>query len=207
MNKAPKAHESGVDDPKSQDAKARRILQGASKVFSEKGYHHASMRDIARETGISLAGMYYYFSSKEEMLYSIQRCCFRQVLEGFQRRMRDVDDPQKKLRVFVLNHLTFFIDNVREMKVLSHESESLTGSRLRDIQEMKRRYYRELREILRALPDRRWDASGLRGTTLSIFGMLNWIYTWYTPERDGAADRLADTMCDLVLHGVLDPAT
>jgi AcrR family transcriptional regulator len=189
------------------DPKAHRILQGAATVFSEKGYHHASMRDIARETGISLAGMYYYFSSKEEMLYSIQKFCFRQVLDGIQQRLRELDDPVERLRAFIHNHLSFFIANVREMKVLSHESASLTGEHRREIEGMKREYYHELRGVLQTIPGRTWSENELRASALSIFGMVNWIYTWYDPERDASADRLAETMCDLVLRGVRGPTS
>ena len=86
---------------KASDVKARKILTGAAKVFSEKGYHNASMRDIARETGMSLAGMYHYFSGKEELLYSIQRYCFRQVLDQLMERLKGVDDPKTKLEIFI----------------------------------------------------------------------------------------------------------
>jgi AcrR family transcriptional regulator len=189
---------SPTDDPKSQ-----RILRGAAKVFSDKGYHNASMRDIAAETGISLAGMYYYFASKEEMLFSIQRFCFQAVLDGLRRRVGELEDPVERLRAFIQNHLSFFIDNVREMKVLSHESDSLTGEARREIAGMKRDYFRALAEILVDVPGHDWSDQEVRRVGLAIFGMVNWIYTWYDPERDGTAEELAATMCDVVTRGIL----
>lgn len=194
--------------PASTDAKAQRILAGAAKVFSEKGYHHASMRDIARETGISLAGMYYYFASKEEMLFSIQHFCFRSVLDGLQDRLADATDSHDRLRAFFQNHLSFFIANVREMRVLSHEGESLTGEHRREVANLKREYFRALTEILQDMPGVEWTESEVRHVGLSIFGMVNWIYTWYDPRRDGTADQLADRMCALVTRGIdhLGPA-
>ena len=188
--------------PASTDAKAQRILAGAAKVFSEKGYHNASMRDIARETGISLAGMYYYFASKEEMLFSIQQYCFRAVLDGLRKRLAATTNSQDRLHAFFHNHLSFFIANVREMRVLSHEGESLTGEHHREVADLKREYFRALTEILQDAQGVTGSEFELRRVGLSIFGMVNWIYTWYDPRRDGTADELADLMCALVTRGL-----
>lgn len=182
------------------DPKARRILAAAAQVFSDKGYHNATMRDIAAVSGISLAGMYYYFESKQQMLFSIQSWCFAAVLEGLRERLADCEDPWARLRIFIDNHLRFFIDNVREMKVLSHESESLEGEALARIQAMKREYFHELSEILRPLAPAASEQA-LRQQTLSVFGMVNWIYTWYDPERDGGADELCASMFAILQRG------
>ncbi|HEX9641932.1 MAG TPA: TetR/AcrR family transcriptional regulator [Candidatus Krumholzibacteria bacterium] len=184
------------------DPKAQGILAAAAKVFSEKGYHHASMRDIAKEAGTSLAGMYYYFPSKEDMLFSIQTYCFRAVLDRLEQRIAESVDPHERLRAFIHNHLSFFITNVREMRVLSHESESLTGDYRAPILELKRAYYQSLEEILRAIAGTDWDEPTARRNVLSVFGMVNWIYTWYDPQRDGTAEALGDQMYALICNGI-----
>lgn len=184
------------------DPKAQSILSAAAKVFSEKGYHHASMRDIAKEAGTSLAGMYYYFPSKEDMLFSIQTWCFRAVLDGLDQRIAEAADPRAQLRAFIHNHLSFFIGNVREMRVLSHESESLTGEYREPVQELKRAYYQRLETILRAITGADWDEHDARKHVLSVFGMVNWIYTWYDPKRDGTAEELGDHMFALICDGL-----
>ena len=58
------------------DRRLSEILDFATEVFAEKGYEGASMRDLSRLSGISLAGLYYYFDSKEKLLYSIQKHTF-----------------------------------------------------------------------------------------------------------------------------------
>lgn len=184
------------------DQKARLILDGAAAVFARKGYHHASMRDIARETGISLAGMYYYYASKEEMLFSIQRWCFDEVLQRLRARLDGVDDPGERLRTFLHNHVEFFTAHVQAMKVLSHESESVLGEHRDEIHSRKREYFLELTAILRDIPGAGDSEAAVRRTSLSIFGMVNWIYTWYDPQRDGAPDALADHMYTLVQRGL-----
>ena len=66
----------------SYDQRLARLLTAAARVFAEKGYHPTSMRELARETGMSLAGIYHYVAGKDELLYLIQRRCFTQVLSG-----------------------------------------------------------------------------------------------------------------------------
>src|SRR5690606_12783865 len=107
------------------DDKLERLLRIAAAVFAEKGYHPASIRDISRATGTSLSGLYYYFRSKEELLFLIQDHCFTTVLENLQARLRGVAAPDERLRILVHNHLRFFAANMNEMKVLSHEAASL----------------------------------------------------------------------------------
>ena len=69
------------------DRRMQHILEHATEVFYEKGYEGASMRDLSRATGISLAGLYYYFESKEKLLYLIQKHTFQTVVDRLHRRL------------------------------------------------------------------------------------------------------------------------
>src|SRR6266496_1215353 len=109
------------------DQKLELILRTSARIFADKSYHSTSMRDISRQTGVSLAGLYHYCKSKEELLFLIQDHCFGRVLERLEQRSNGIDDPFEKLRIFIDNHLSFFTANMAEMKVLSHEAESLEG--------------------------------------------------------------------------------
>src|ERR1041384_3495422 len=68
------------------DRRLAEILPHATEVFCKKGYEGASMRDLSRESGMSLAGLYYYFESKERLLYLIQRHTFTTVLDRLRER-------------------------------------------------------------------------------------------------------------------------
>src|SRR5579864_512459 len=103
------------------------ILNHATEVFCRKGYEGASMRDLSRESGMSLAGLYYYFESKERLLYLIQRHTFTTILERLRQRLEGVSDPEKRIRIFIQNHLEYFLANQKAMKVLSHEDDVLKG--------------------------------------------------------------------------------
>src|SRR2546428_1581969 len=75
------------------DRRLGKILVHATKVFYEKGYEGASMRDLAQSSGMSLSGLYYYFESKEKLLYLIQRHTFGTIVERLRERLDEVADP------------------------------------------------------------------------------------------------------------------
>lgn len=182
------------------DDKLERLLRTAAAVFAEKGYHPASIRDISRATGTSLSGLYYYFRSKEELLFLIQDHCFTTVLENLERRLHGVREPEERLRVLVDNHLRFFAANMNEMKVLSHEAASLQGEYRQQVNAHKKQYVELCASIMAAL--RPADTpEEQRAAALSLFGMMNWIYTWYQPERDLSVEDLAALMTRVFLGG------
>lgn len=190
-----------TQDRTAYDAKLESILRAAAVIFAEKGYHQASIRDIARATGVSLSGLYYYFQSKEELLFLIQSHAFGTLLENLERLLEGVADPHRRLRLLMENHLRYFVNNMAEMKVLSHEADSLQGEYLERVGAQKRRLTEIATEILKELePDGRIE---LRVATFSLFGMMNWLYTWYRPDRDVPVERLAEEMSRLFLGGYL----
>jgi TetR/AcrR family transcriptional regulator, cholesterol catabolism regulator len=191
--------------PRVTQGKLRRILHHAAQVFSEKGYEGASIRDISRASGVSLAGMYYYVESKQKLLYLIQIYTFKTILARLEKRLSGVTDPEEKLRILVHNHLDYFMRNPVEMKVLSHEDEALEGEYRKEVLEIKRRYYNIalaiFDEMRKAGMARRMNS---RVAVLSLFGMMNWIHTWHRPQVDPQADALADTLAGMFLHGVMN---
>jgi len=183
--------------------KLQHILRHAARVFSEKGFQGASIRDISRSSGVSLSGLYYYFESKQKLLYLIQLHAFTSILKRLARRLAVVTDPEQRLRILVSNHIEFFLRHPAEMKVLAHEEDALEDPYRREVAEIKRRYYELARGIFEELrkgrPVRRVNP---RVAVLSLFGMMNWVYKWHNPRVDPQADRLAGTMSAIFLEGV-----
>jgi len=179
------------------------ILACATEVFCKKGYEGASMRDLSRESGMSLAGLYYYFESKERLLYLIQKHTFATIVQRLKARLEGVEDSEERIRIFILNHLEYFLANQAAMKVLSHEDEVLKNGFGAEVAVIKREYYR----ICVGLLDDLKRELGLQFTTrlavLSLFGMMNWIYTWHKPRVDADAKSIAREMGDIFLRGVM----
>src|ERR1700680_981546 len=184
------------------DRRLGKILAHATDVFYEKGYEGASMRDLARSSGMSLSGLYYYFESKEKLLYLIQKHTFSTIVERLRERLDEVFDPEQRIRVFILNHLEYFLANQKAMKVLSHEAEVLTNGFGTDIASLKRTYYRMCVGLLDDFKAAKELEFSTRMAVLSLFGMMNWIYTWYNPRVDADAEHLAREMSELFLRGI-----
>ncbi|HEY6046043.1 MAG TPA: TetR/AcrR family transcriptional regulator [Pyrinomonadaceae bacterium] len=187
------------------DQKLELILRTSARIFAEKSYHSTSMRDISRETGVSLAGLYHYCKSKEELLFLIQDHCFGRVLERFEERIKGIVDPSEKLKIFIDNHLSFFAANMAEMKVLSHEAESLAGDMHKHVSTKKEKYARLARRILREIQERQTanPRVDLTVATYALFGMINWIYNWYDPRGKLSVAQLVDNITRLFLAGFL----
>jgi AcrR family transcriptional regulator len=187
------------------DEKLQQILKTSAKIFAEKGFHRTSVRDIARATKMSLAGLYYYFTTKEELLYLIQERCFVTLLDRWEEAAKPELDVRTRIRVFAENHLSFFWHNMHEMKVMAHEDESLTGEFNEKILVLKRRYVKVLMDLIADLQDREGGQSiDLRVATFSLFGMMNWIYTWYQPKRDLSLPELMEQMLRVYFLGILE---
>src|SRR5271166_2405284 len=124
------------------DRRLAEILDYATAVFAEKGYEGASMRDLSRLSGISLAGLYYYFESKEKLLYFIQQHTFSTIIGRLRERLAESNDPETRIRIFVHNHVSYSVTKQKGMKVLAHEDDVLKDGYGTELAAIKREYYR-----------------------------------------------------------------
>src|SRR5436190_13589978 len=186
------------------DRRLSEILSHATDVFCQKGYEGASMRDLSRASGMSLAGLYYYFESKERLLFLIQKHTFSTIVRRLKARLEGVYDAEERVRIFILNHLEYFLSNQQAMKVLSHEAEALKNGFASELAAIKREYYRICVGLLDDLKRERELQFSTRIAVLSLFGMMNWIYTWHNPRVDADAEQLSREMGDMFLRGVMN---
>lgn len=193
------------------DRRLSEILDYAAEVFAEKGYEGASMRDLSRLSGMSLAGLYYYFDSKEKLLYHIQKHTFTTIIDRLRERLAGSTDAQERIRIFVHNHVDYAIANQRAMKVLAHEDDVLKDGHGAELAAIKREYYRICVGLVEDLSKSKGSKSSeqvaARGTStrtavMGLFGMMNWLYTWYKPRVDPSANVIALQMSDIFLQGL-----
>ena len=182
------------------------LLGVAAGLMASRGFSQTSIRDVANETGISQGGLYYYFENKEDLLFLIQERTFSELLALQEAAVAEGGDAEARLRRLVRNHLHHFVAHFNELKVCTYELESLNGERYAAIADLRRRYYRCLAEIVAEVwglsGDRAGNDDRVRHASLFVFGMLNWIFTWYDAARDEPVDCLGDEMIALVLSGL-----
>jgi AcrR family transcriptional regulator len=185
------------------------VLDRAAHAIAQRGYHGMSMRDLARATGRGLASFYTLFGSKEDILYHLQKHALATLTASAERAVAGDSDPRERLFLFVLNHVRYFAERPDVMRVLVQEAASLAPGRRAEIRAQKEQYFAIAEGVLRFLVRDAACGSGSYPTaveiermTYSFFGMLNWIYGWYDPERHGSPDELAITIHRMTLCGV-----
>ncbi len=183
-----------------------RLLSAAADLMARQGYDKTSIRDVGREAGFSLAGMYYYFRSKEELLYRIQDRTFGLLLAQQERLAADGGTPEERFRRLVCSHLSYLSTHRDELKVCTFELESLKGEYYAKIEKLRRRYFKLMAQLvgdlLGASGRTGVDARDIRHSTLFVFGMLNWALMWFDPRRDSPTGELGEKMVGMVLDGL-----
>ena len=199
-----------------QEAQRAVILDAAAVAISENGYHGMTMRGLARATGRSLASFYNYFSSKEDVLYSLQTDAFETLTNSVKVALEGVDDPVERLYTFFLNHVRYFVEHRSVMRVLVHEASALPAGRRKKVRSLKEGYFQIGRDIVASVLAAGCNSPGADGAAsldpaevervaYSVFGMLNWSYSWYDPQLHGTPQDVARTIhavavCGLVAH-------
>jgi len=184
------------------DGKRLHLLDAAARVFSEVGYDRASMRRIAAEAQVSLAGIYHYVASKAELLYWIQFHTFDSLHRGLKSSLDGVEDPRQRLAVAVRSHVRHFGEHMHELKVCARDLETLEGEAYDDVHVLRRSYFEAVHELVKELQPKRGAHLGSWLATANLFGMLNWFYQWYDAEKSRVSlDDLAAQQTALFLDG------
>jgi len=180
------------------------ILRAATGVFAQMGYEKASMRMIARAAGVSLAGLYHYFESKEQLLFVIQLRVFSSLLTNAREKLCGLEDPVDRLRVMVQEHVSYFAANMAELKVCSHELDSLGGDAYEQTRQIRRQYYALARAIIGDIVESDPPAypMDLHVATMALFGTLNWLYRWWRPSRSGSPRVVALQVANQFVYGL-----
>jgi AcrR family transcriptional regulator len=172
------------------------------------------MRDLAADTGMSLANLYNYFESKEQLVFALQTRAFETLISTAEQALAGLEGSEARLYAFILNHVRFITANRDVTRVLVEEAGELPAKRRHAIRRLKERYFAIGRAIVEAVNEAGCGAPGAVATgplpdaeversTYNIFGMLNWVYGWYDPERHGSAAAVARSIHRLVLCGLV----
>jgi AcrR family transcriptional regulator len=184
------------------DERLNAVLTASSALFAEKGFERATIRDVSQATGMSLAGLYYYFSSKYELLFLIQLRAFESLCKELREIIKKETDPQSCLQSMINMHFEYFIRNMNDLKICSREIESLKGSFYDKVAEKRKEYFDLTQSIFEKLGANSGDSSAdSRLAALYLFGTLNWIYQWYKPGRYPDAGEMASQLSGIYLQG------
>jgi AcrR family transcriptional regulator len=176
------------------------IIEAAARVFRTKGYHAASVQDIADAVGILKGSLYHHFESKEELLYLIVKEPRARLYRTVAEIVADDAPAEQKLRRAILAHLEAFDQHYPHLFVYLREREEMKR-RFRGAPKEYERYWQQiLREGVKS-GEFRTDLD-VEVVSYGLLGMVNWLYKWYDPRGRLGVREIAAQFSAMALGGL-----
>src|SRR5262249_41622267 len=181
------------------------ICRTAAQIFRDRGYDATSVSDIARALGMTKAGLYHYFDSKEALLFEIMTYGLERVRDEVVLPVRVIADPEERLRQRVLRHARIATTGRGAVAPLGDEIRALPPTARRQIEERMRYYVDLLRDTLSELK----AAGRLRDidptvAAFSVIGMILWLPRWFRQDGRLSQERVANEIATLALGGLIE---
>ncbi|NWG06804.1 MAG: TetR/AcrR family transcriptional regulator [Chloroflexi bacterium] len=180
------------------------ILEAAAQVFRQKGFHGASMADIAEAVNLQKASLYHHVSSKQEILFELLDQALQLLLERISSISAQTISADRKLRLMVREYLQILADNIDLAAVLLFEHRAL--ERRQHARHVPNRDKFELlwRNVLaQGVEEGTFRCDDVPLTARAILGLLNWTITWYRSDGEKTIQQIADDYASLLLNGLL----
>lgn len=184
--------------------RAQEIYLLAAQLFVEKGVGSTSLSDIAKALNITKAGLYYYFESKQDLLYRIVELGLDNVKDEVLDPARAISDAEKRLKFIILNHARLAAEGNHAVIIVSHEMDQLSFTQREAILRRRREYFEFVRDTLVELQnDGKLHDIDLTTATFTLFGMILWLSRWYRPGGKLSVEKVCADVCEMALKGLL----
>ena len=185
------------------ESRADQLLETATLLFKEKGYHNTSMQDLADALGIQKGSLYYYIDSKEELLRELLEQA-TSILGAHIDEIYTADlSASEKLRLALENHGQAIMDHLNLVTVYLQEYRSLPHERLEEVLAAREHYEERLMQILQdGITSGEFNQVDVKMTVFGFLGMLNWTHQWFSPEGELTSEEIAAILADLALQAV-----
>jgi TetR/AcrR family transcriptional regulator, cholesterol catabolism regulator len=182
------------------------ICRTAAQIFRDRGYDATSVSDIARALGITKAGLYHYFESKEALLFEITSYGLDRVRDEVILPARAVRDPEKRLRQLVVRHARIATQGRGAIAQLVDEVRALPPPARKRVEERMRSYFDLVRDTLLELR----AAGRLRDidptvATFSLIGTILWLPRWFRQNGRLSQEQVANEIANITLGGLVRP--
>lgn len=184
-------------------AKQRSILRSAAAVFAEVGMDKASMSQIAAHADVSKALLYHYYPGRDALIFDILRTNLTELDEAIAAADQPDLPPRQRLRALVHAVLEQYRDADDYHKVQLNGTQTLPQDQRDEIMAIERRIVRRFAAVIRQVnPDLETERPILMPVTMSIFGMMNWVYMWFKEGGPVSRADYADLATDILLGGI-----
>jgi len=180
------------------------ILEAAAQVFRQKGFHGASMSDIAEAVNLQKASLYHHVSSKQEILLEILDRALQLLLERISSITTQNIPADKKLRMMIREYLLILVDNIDLAAVLLFEHRSLDRKQHARHVPNRDKFESLWKDVLaEGVRTKLFKCDDPALTSRALLGLMNWTITWYRADGDKPIDQIADDYANLLLNGLL----
>jgi len=179
------------------------ILQAAAQIFRRKGYHAASMQDIADAVHLQKASLYHHVTGKQDILLAILDKALDLLIDDLQQVVDSDLTPEEKIRRAMQIYIERLTEDTSLAAVLLLEYRSLEPDlRVRHI-ERRDRYDHLWRGLIReGVEANLFRPVDEAVATFALLGVQNWMITWFRQDGRFTARQLADQFCDLFINGL-----
>lgn len=179
------------------------IYSTARSLFSERGYHATTVRDIARELNMQGGSLYAHIESKEDVLWELANRAAEQFLGAVEPIVRSDMPAAGKLREMVRSHVTVVADNLGDATVFLHEWKFLAEEHRAEIAMLRDRYERLYRSVIeQGIASGEFAPADPKMAAMLVLSAVNWIPQWYKPSGPLTPVEIADRFSELVLRGL-----
>lgn len=182
------------------------IFSEGARLFAERGYGRTSLQEVADALGVTRPALYYYYRSKEDLLFEVTSFVMDRVTADLREVAESGRTPLEKLREFIGRYVRFFVSHPHELTIMSTEVDSLGSARREAILDRQREYLGLVRSIVRDLlaehPGTRLDETSV---AFALLGGMSWIFKWYDPAGRVPPEKLADDFTRLFTYGLQGP--
>lgn len=180
------------------------ILKVATGLFASKGFDATSVRKIAAESGLSVPGMFHYFSTKEEILYEIINNFMEDVYSNITEIIESDNDSVRKLELLCTYYVQRYTEHQEELAILNSEGKSLIPKHRKLFIKKQRIYVETIDKVIYELTQKK-IAKPINHTILTFlfYGMAHWTSTWYDPGGKVSPEKLGEIVSEVFLHGIL----
>lgn len=194
-----------MDQPAQPSDRIEEAVAIALKLFTERGYDNTPMSVIAEALGLTKAGVYHHFESKEHLLYIVHKRTLEKTLVPILDETERIADPVSRIHHFMSAHAGLMA-RTPSTGMLINESRRLSGAHLAEIRAIWRRGYRILRDTIAELKASGRCREGVDPghAAFGAIGMTSWIIHWFDYRRGENADAVAESMCRIFLSGILN---
>ena len=193
---------------KSARIEARRadICRTAAQIFRDRGFDASSVSDIARALGLTKAGLYHYYDSKEALLFAIMSFGLDRVRDEVVVPVRAIRNPEERLRQLIVRHARIATRGQGAVAHLGDEVRALPSSARRQVESRFRKYFDLVRDTLSELKAAgRMRDIDVTVAAFSLLGMILWLPRWFRQDGRLTQAQVAEELAKMALGGLLKP--